>query len=152
MNPNPNDPSPLVCDLTAIPSDIREEHIITTPQLFALAQEVQELPNGFAIRFLPGMFMAISKFIENERSCCPFFNFGLEVEPNSGPVWLRLTGGEGVKEILQITLFESIEDKAALKALIQTGGDAHLDEVVSQTPLPLLSGVLKRTSPDQAGN
>lgn len=149
-----NERSPLACDLTAIPADVREEHVITAPQLFTLAQEVQELSNGFAIRFVnePGRFMAIARFIENERLCCPFFNFGLEVEPNSGPLWLRLTGGEGAKEILQTTLFESIEDKTALKQLIQTGGDAHLDEVVSQTPLPLLSGVLKRTSPDQAGN
>ena len=149
-----NERPPLACDLTAIPADVREEHVITAPQLFTLAQEVQELSNGFAIRFVnePGRFMAIARFIENERLCCPFFNFGLEVEPNSGPLWLRLTGGEGVKEILQTTLFESIEDKTALKQLIQTGGDAHLDEVVSQTPLPLLSGVLKRTSPDQAGN
>ena len=154
MNADLNESPSLACDLTAIPADVREEHVITAPQLFALAQEVQELPYGFAIRFVnePGRFMAIARFIENERLCCPFFNFGLEVEPNSGPLWLRLTGGEGVKEILQTMLFESIEDKTALKELIQTGGDTHLDEVVSQTPLPLLSGVLKRTSPDQAGN
>ncbi len=154
MNNNLNGTPSLACDLTAIPASVREEHILTAPQLFSAAQEVLELPNGFAIRFLNehGRFMAIAKFIENERLCCPFFSFGLEVEPNNGPLWLRLTGGEGVKEILQTTLFESIEDKAALKQLIQTGGDAHLDEVVSQTPLPLLSGVLKRTSPDRAGN
>ena len=48
-------------------------------------------------------------------------------------------------------LFESIEDKTALKESIQTGGDTHLDEVVSQTPLPLLSGVLKRDLPDHVG-
>jgi len=145
---NTNEDQALACDLTAIPSDVREEHVITAPQLFALAQEVQELPNGFAIRFLneEGRFMAIAKFIENERLCCPFFNFGVEVEPNSGPLWLRLTGGEGVKEILQTTLFENIEDKNKLKQLIQTGGDTHLDEVVAQTSLPLLRGVLKRTS------
>lgn len=151
MNTNSTDLQPLACDLTAIPADVREEHVITAPQLFALAQEVQELPNGYAIRFAnePGRFMAIAKFIENERLCCPFFNFGLEVGPNSGPLWLRLTGGEGVKEILQTTLFDSIEDKAALKQLIQTGGDSHLDEVVAQAPLPLLSGVLKQTPPTQ---
>jgi len=145
---NTNADQALACDLTAIPSDVREEHVITAPQLFALAQEVQELPNGFAIRFLnePGRFMAIAKFIENERLCCPFFNFGLELEPNSGPLWLRLTGGEGVKEILQTTLFESIEDKNALKQLIQTGGDARLDEVVAQTQLPLLKGVLNKAA------
>lgn len=148
MNNNSTDTQPLACDLTAIPSDVREEHIITAPQLFALAQEVQELTNGYAIRFRnePGSFMAIAKFIENERLCCPFFNFGLEVEPNSGPLWLRLTGNDGVKEILQATLFDSIEDKSALKELIKTGGDSHLHEVVQQTQLPLLKGVLQKSS------
>lgn len=149
MNIKSIDTQLLACDLTAIPSDVREEHVISAPQLFALAQEVQELPNGYAIRFSnePGRFMAIAKFIENERLCCPFFSFGLEIEPNSGSLWLRLTCGEGVKEILQTTLFDSIDDKTALKQLIQTGGDSHLDEVVAQVPLPLLSGVLKQTRP-----
>ena len=148
MNTNSNEEQALACDLTAIPSDVREEHVLSAPQLFAQAQQVQELPDGFAIRFLnePGRFMAIAKFIENERLCCPFFNFGLEIEPNNGPLWMRLTGGEGVKEILQTTLFDSIEDKEVLKQLIQTGGDAHLDEVVAQTSLPLIKGVLIKAS------
>ena len=143
MNTNVNETQSLACDLTAIPKDVREEHVSTAPQLFAAAQEVQELPNGYAIRFLnePGRFMGIAKFIENERLCCSFFNFGLDIEPNSGPLWLRLTGDEGVKELLQTTLFESI-DKEALKQLIHTGGDDQLDEVVAQTTLPILSGVL----------
>jgi hypothetical protein len=148
MNNNLNETQSLACDLTAIPSTIREEHVMSAPQLFAAAEEVQDLPNGFAIRFVnePGRFLSIARFIENERLCCPFFNFGLELEPNNGPLWLRLTGAEGVKEMLQITLFENIEDKEKLKGLIQTGGDAHLDEVVAQTPLPLLQGVLKKVS------
>jgi hypothetical protein len=148
MNTNPNEEQILACDLTAIPSSVREEHVVSAPQLFAVAQEVHELSNGYAIRFInePGRFMTIARFIENERLCCPFFNFGLEIEPNSGPIWLRLTGGEGVKELLQTTLFENIEDKERLKGLIQTGGDTHLDDVVAQTPLPLLQGVLKKIS------
>jgi hypothetical protein len=148
MNNDLNETQSLACDLTAIPSTVREEHVISAPQLFAAAEEVQDLPNGFAIRFVnePGRFLSIARFIENERLCCPFFNFGLELEPNNGPLWLRLTGAEGVKEMLQITLFENIEDKEKLKGLIQTGGDAHLDEVVAQTPLPLLKGVLKKIS------
>jgi hypothetical protein len=150
MNNNLNETQSLACDLTAIPSDVREEHVLTAPQLFSAAQEIQELPNGYAIRFAneTGRLMAIAKFIENERLCCPFFNFGLEIEPNSGPLWLCLTGGEGVKEILQTTLFEDIQDKNALKQLIQTGGDTHLDEVVAQTPLPLLKGALNKVSSD----
>lgn len=150
MNTDSNETPTLACDLTAIPAEVREEHVMTAPQLFTSAREVLELPNGFAIRFLnePGRFMAIAKFIENERLCCPFFNFGLELGPENGPLWLRLTGGEGVKEILQTTLFENIEDKMALKQLIQSGDDEHLDEVVAKVPLPLLSGVLKQAPSD----
>lgn len=148
MNTNSEETQPLACDLTAIPAAVREEHILTAPQLFAAAQEVQELSNGYAIRFLnePGQFIAVARFIENERLCCPFFNFGLEIEPNNGPLWLRLTGGEGVKELLRGTLFDSIEDKTLLKELIHTGEDAHLDALVAQAPLPLLKGVLKKSS------
>ena len=146
MNTNLNENQSLACDLTAIPSDVREAHVITAPQLFAAAQEVQELPNGYAVRFLnePGRFMGIAKFIENERLCCPFFNFGLDIEPNNGPLWLRLTGGAGVKEILQTTLFDSIDEKEDLKQLIHTGEDAHLDEAVAQTQLPLSKVILKQ--------
>ena len=149
MKTNSTETPPLACDLTAIPADVREEHVITALQLFALAQEVQELPDGYAIRFLnePGRLLTIAKFIENERLCCPFFNFGLEVASNRGPLWLRLTGGDGVKEILQTTLIDGIEDKTVVKQLIQTGGDTHLDEVVAKAPLPLLSGVLKQSPP-----
>jgi len=57
-----------------------------------------------------------------------------------------LTGDEGVKEMLRATLFDGIEDKPALKELIQTGGDAHLDEVVAQTSLPILKGVPRKAS------
>ena len=148
MDINSKDTPSLACDLTAIPAAAREEHILTAPQLFAAAQEVQELPNGFAIRFLnePGRFMSIANFIDKERLCCPFFNFTLELEPDNGPLWLRLTGGQGVKEILQTTLFDSIEDKEALKQLIRTGGDSQLDAVVAQTSLPLLKGVLGKKS------
>jgi len=149
MNTTSHETPTLACDLTAIPADVREEHVSTAPQLFATAQEVRELSSGYAIRFPnePGKFMAIAKFIENERLCCPFFNFGLEVE--RGQLWLRLTGGEGVKEILQTTLFDSFEDKALLKKLIHTGDDTHLDEMVAQAPLPLLQGVLKKASSDE---
>ena len=95
MNALPNESSSLACHLMAILSEAREEHGTTA-----------------------------AKFIENERLCCPFFHFGLKVEPNGGLLWLRLAGGEGVKEILQTTLFESIIGKVVLKQLIQTGATA----------------------------
>jgi len=138
----------LACDLTTIPSSAREEHIVAAPLLFQTAQEVQELPNGYAFCFLnePGKFMAIAKYIENERLCCSFFNFELEIKPNGGPLWLRLTGDEGVKDLLKATLLENDQDENVLKKLIQTGGDAYLDEIVEQVTLPDLATVLNKTS------
>ena len=116
MNTNLENQS-LACDLTAIPADVREEHILTAPQLFQTAQEVRELSDGYAIRFSNelGKFLAVAKYIENERLCCPFFNFGLELEPNGGALWLKLTGGEGVKELLHATLLENSEVANDLK-------------------------------------
>lgn len=37
MNIPSNESSSLACDLTAIPSEAREEHVTTAPQLFALS-------------------------------------------------------------------------------------------------------------------
>jgi hypothetical protein len=138
----------LACDLTAIPASEREEHIVTAPQLFQTAQEVQELPNGYAFRFLneSGKLIAIAKYIENESLCCAFFNFELEIKPNRGALWLRLTGGEGVKELLKTTLLENDQDSDDLKKVIQTGDDAHLNDLVAQVSFPRLGGVLYKNS------
>ena len=146
MNTSVTETQSLACDLTAIPASEREEHIVSAPQLFATAQEVRELSNGYAIRFLneSGKFLAVAKYIENERLCCSFFNFGLDIESNSGALWLRLTGGEGVKELLKATLLENNEGNDDLKKLINTGGDIQLNEMVAQVSLPRLAGVLNK--------
>ena len=148
MNPSVTKTQSLACDLTAIPASEREEHIVSAPQLFATAQEVRELSNGYAIRFLneSGKFLAVAKYIENERLCCSFFDFGLDIESNGGALWLRLTGAGGVKELLKATLLENDEVQANLKKLINTGGDAKFDEMIAQVSLPQLAGVLNKNS------
>jgi hypothetical protein len=35
-------------------------------------------------------------------ACCPFFTFELTFEPDSGPIWLRVRGQEGVKEFISV--------------------------------------------------
>jgi hypothetical protein len=35
--------------------------------------------------------------ISFDRKCCPFFEFRIDIAPNSSPVWLSLTGCPGVK-------------------------------------------------------
>ncbi len=82
----------------------RKEDI--TRELFRHAEEVVELNDGFEFRF-PGFTPWAGKvldFIGEERACCPFFSFELAVEPNDGPVWLRLRGSAEVKAFVLVEL------------------------------------------------
>jgi hypothetical protein len=93
----------LVCNLNAIDPQARVQHSITTAELFHSVQAIRELPDGYAF-LLPNETMLLRKavdFIANERLCCPFFGFTLEIEPEGGALWLRLTGREGVKPFIQ---------------------------------------------------
>ncbi|MFL5806860.1 MAG: hypothetical protein ACJ8CR_34670 [Roseiflexaceae bacterium] len=93
---------PIACDLTAIPAGEREAHELLARQLFfETVPERQELPDGYAFRFRADQYPVLAEFIANERRCCPFFRFTLEVTPAQGPLWLRLTGGDGVKDFIQ---------------------------------------------------
>jgi hypothetical protein len=95
----------MVCDLSAIPAEQRAEHETFAAQLlFESVLELRELADGYALRFSADAYTALAKFIANERLCCPFFSFVLEVTPQHGPLWLRLTGGDGVKELLRTML------------------------------------------------
>jgi hypothetical protein len=125
---------------------VRKEHVTVGLQIFQAAQEVQELPNGYAFRFAnePGMFMALANFVENERRCCAFYAFVIEVESGGGPLWLRLTGGEGVKEFEQMIFSDANE--ALRQQLIHTGSDGYLNEAVAQSAATL-AGVLGKASP-----
>lgn len=92
----------IACNLNAIPADEREQWIETVKQVYAAVQEVQDMPDGY--RFLlptnSAMLLKVAAYISNERLCCPFLGFTVEVEPNGGPFWLRLAGGESVKEYM----------------------------------------------------
>jgi len=96
----------FICDLTVLNQEERERFVSVTDSLFAAVQETRELENGFAFRFLnqPGQLVQIAEFIERESQCCPFLKFNLEVEPNSGQVWLHIDGETGTKKFLRAEL------------------------------------------------
>jgi hypothetical protein len=95
--------SPLACDISAIPLSQRKAHLSTSRDLLSLIQEIRELSNGYAFRFAAdtGILMKAAEFISLEKLCCPFLAFRLDVEAEGGPVWLCLTGREGVKEFIR---------------------------------------------------
>ncbi|SRR5579884_3169362 len=93
----------FACNISAIPRELRAEHEERTRRVFASIQEVRELPTGYALRLLNenGALQNAAAFISNERLCCPFFHFELDIEPEQGPIWLRITGTSDVKPFLQ---------------------------------------------------
>jgi hypothetical protein len=99
MNPD----YPLVCNMDVFTSYQREFHIQTTTELVQAVQKVQEVENGYEFTF-PNetqLISRIAEFISNERLCCPFLKFTLNIVSNRGPVSLSLTGPLGTQEFLR---------------------------------------------------
>ena len=93
----------LACDKTAIAAEQRPAHLATSRELFARIEEVRELEGGYEFRLAdgPDLLTKIAEFVSLEKLCCPFLRFAIEVEPEGGPVWLRLSGREGVKAFIR---------------------------------------------------
>jgi hypothetical protein len=101
--------TPIVCDPNAISPPQRERWMQVASDLYRFVEDIQELADGYALR-LPAdasVLVLAAEHINFERLCCPLMRYSLEVEPNGGPFWLRLTGDEAVKELFW-TSFASI--------------------------------------------
>ena len=82
MSKQYSDQTALARDLTALNPEQRE---------------IREVSNGYTFRYpMDGSILSLR--------CCPFLNFALDVKTERGPVWLTLTGPEGVKEFLRAEL------------------------------------------------
>ena len=107
--------APFVCRLDAFAPDERIHHAGLIEQLRPLLEGVRELPDGYALRFMEdgSVFARLAEWMRLESSCCPFLKLELKVVGKSGPVELRLTGAEGVKEFLRDQVPMVIEAFAA---------------------------------------
>ena len=95
----------LACVPGAIPAGERPAHCALAARLFSeAARERRDVPNGYAFRFEAEAFDEVARFVANERRCCPFLTFALEVSPDAGPLWLRLSGPAGTREFLDAEL------------------------------------------------
>jgi hypothetical protein len=109
----------IACDLIAIETENLNQHLMTVKQLFALVQEVRDLPDGYALR-LPNdtdTILQTARFIAHERQCCSFLSFALEVNAEIGPLWLNLTTGRaGAKQFLKAELGLHLDETPAQAA------------------------------------
>jgi hypothetical protein len=107
----------ITCNLNAIPAAQREHHGTLALSLFAAVQEMKSLPSGYTFR-LPAtseMILKAAEYIANERLCCPFFNFNLEIAAGGNSIWLALTGGARVRDFIKAE-FPAILDPDIIEA------------------------------------
>jgi hypothetical protein len=136
--------SPLACNMNALTAAQRQEIHTLLQQFGANRQGVKELPNGYAVR-LPAqgtMIQDAARYITLERLCCPFFDFALEAEREGGPIWLTLTGREGVKEFAKIEF--------GLRETIATA--AASPETTKESPLTCNDGALSAMQGPRLGS
>lgn len=96
---------PITCTLNEMELSSRQTDLFSP--LLSLRQETRELPSGYAFRFPNDQEVIdqLNTFIQSERQCCAFFKFSLTFEPNQGPIWLEISGGDGVKSFLESQSF-----------------------------------------------
>ena len=98
-----NSDTPLACNMDMFTPAQREAHIRTTTELIHAVQHVQGVENGYELRFAneTELITQIAEFISNERLCCPFLDFTLNVASDKEPLSFTLTGPSGTQEFLR---------------------------------------------------
>ena len=96
--------TPFACDRSALSPEQRKRHFDELgAALLSLKKSTHELADGFEFEFPAdaAVYQLLAEWVGGERLCCPFFNIDLRVEKEGGPLRLRLTGREGVKQFIK---------------------------------------------------
>lgn len=93
----------LACDMSAMTPEQRKRHTELYRILRRIVRKVEELPDGFELGFARADLICIdlAEFITLEQRCCPFIHFSLDLAADGGPIHLRMTGREGVKDVIR---------------------------------------------------
>jgi hypothetical protein len=94
----------FVCDVKAMSKTERQRHSQLREKLESAIEQTNELESGYAFRLRDRVvsLVEVAEWVEKERKCCPFFDFEITVEREGGPVWLNISGVEGVKAFLRM--------------------------------------------------
>ena len=105
-NQQTRDVSSFYCNMSAFDPEQRKRYDILTKDLLAKHLEIRELPDGYGMRFPNNrsLFTALSEWATLEQLCCPFLTLTLESQHDQGPIWLKVSGRDGVKDFLRAEL------------------------------------------------
>ncbi|MEO7866142.1 MAG: hypothetical protein ABIU54_00745 [Candidatus Eisenbacteria bacterium] len=91
----------FVCNMAAMTKSERVVYQKLAQGLLGAVQERRELKDGYAFRLPAENLLTAAEWISFERRCCPFFAFDLEIARRDGPLWLRVTGSQGIKAFIR---------------------------------------------------
>jgi hypothetical protein len=95
----------LVCVPGAIPAQERAAHFALARRLFTeVAEERVDELTGIALRLPADELAQVVQFVANERKCCPFLRVEVDIAAGASSMWLRLTGPQGTRELLEAEL------------------------------------------------
>jgi hypothetical protein len=126
-----NNDLPIVCDPNALTAEQRERWMEIGTAMYKAVQEIEELPNGYALR-LPGtseMLILIAEDLTMDRLCCPFLSYTLEIQPDRGSFWLKITGSQDAKAFLKMSfeVADLIDEAVARAAGFDVAARTELD-------------------------
>ncbi len=90
----------FACNMDAFTSEQRERHMALIEQHLLAADEAKELPGGYELRYDNGShrYADLAEWISLERLCCPWIQFGLEIEGET--VKLSLLAPQAARPVL----------------------------------------------------
>jgi len=100
--------APIACNMAGLDAAARDRRHTLARRLGAMTREIQEQRDGYAFRYPADELPVAAEFVSLERRCCPFFRFVLTLAPNDGPLWLSITGQDGVKAFLVTELGDEL--------------------------------------------
>jgi hypothetical protein len=106
-------------------------------------RSVVDIQNGYALDFGPAgdpdspetaaLLKSLGEFISQERSCCPFFDYSLQVTRDGGPVVLSFWGSDAAKPIAD-EVARAIESASVAGAETKTSASRPGSAPVAQMP------------------
>jgi hypothetical protein len=93
-------PRPIACDLSVFSGAQRQRLKELVERVFAACSDVHEIHDGYLFQFAGETSSMIAEWIALELLCCPFISFTLGSSRGEDPLYLRVTGGEGVKQFV----------------------------------------------------
>jgi len=90
------------CNMGALTSAERARYKVLGEKLKAAKAETKEEANGYAFRINPAeaSLVDLAEWVNFEKRCCPFFDFEISLAREGGPLWLKVSGREGVKQFI----------------------------------------------------